>query len=82
MDTTVSRDTPADGPAAPAASAREGRRAGTPAGPDAVAIAIEEIFLEGDSMTMLRHEAGSAHARELLASAELPASAHAAPNRR
>ena len=45
-------------------------------------VVVEEIFLAGESMTVLRHEAGSAHARELLASADIPASEPAAPPRR
>lgn len=35
-------------------------------------VVVEEIFLEGDSMTMLRHEAGSSRTLGLLESAVVP----------
>ncbi len=34
-------------------------------------VVVEEIFLEGDSMTMLRHEAGSTRTMGLLESADV-----------
>lgn len=37
----------------------------------AVSAAVEEIFLEGDSAVMLRHEAGSARTISLLESANV-----------
>jgi hypothetical protein len=50
--------------------------------PEVATVVVEEIFLEGDSMTLLRHEAGSAQAIDLLASAEGPGPAPAATKRR
>jgi hypothetical protein len=46
--------------------------------PDVATVVVEEIFLEGDSMTLLRHEAGSAQAIDLLESADGPGPAPAA----
>lgn len=39
----------------------------------ALLVPVEEIFLEGCSMTMLRHEAGSTRTVVLLETADLPA---------
>lgn len=78
MDTAVKNGSRDSGPAGATPGARHAR----PAGGEATVVVIEEIFLEGDSMTMLRHEAGSAHARELLASADIPATEPAPPPRR
>jgi hypothetical protein len=52
-----------------------------PPGDAAPSVVVEEIFLEGDGMTMLRHEAGSTQAIDLLASADLPHPVPASPKR-
>ena len=52
-----------------------------PDGDTCPSVVVEEIFLEGDGMTMLRHEAGSTQAIDLLASADMATPAPLAPKR-
>ena len=73
---------PAEADLAGAALPAPAQGAPGPAGAsDADTVVVEEIFLEGDSMTMLRHEAGSTQAIDLLASADMADPAPAAPKR-
>jgi len=71
-------------PAYPTGDAWHGGRRSTSGSRDedhdpAVLVPVEEIFLAGDSMTILRHEAGSTQAAGLLDSAGLQAFAARSP---
>jgi hypothetical protein len=81
MDTAMSRGTVRNEPAGATPPAAAQHDAGANGAKEAATVVVEEIFLEGDSMTMLRHEAGSTQAIDLLASADMADAAPPAPKR-